>query len=281
MKTWHRARSALRSAQAASLSEPKYLAPVLPLLEDALALFENPPTRSSVDEAIYLVTKVQDFVAKWRPRKERTPGVFYVQPQWARSVDDQAGDALLLLKEVSDSELQVEGLPLQAPNQLTGQFTSTMRVFISHSSRDAVIAENLVDFLRSSFRLSANDIRCTSVDGYKLPAGANIDAQLRAEVFESDVFVALLSPASLTSAYVLFELGARWGTNRYIAPIAVGGANPGEFRSPLSAMHCINGTHEPDVLQLLEDLAKHLKLSTERASSYSKALKTFLASAQQ
>jgi len=37
--------------------------------------------------------------------------------------------------------------------------------------------------LRAALPLSAKDIRCTSVDGYKLAAGTNSDEQLRQEVF--------------------------------------------------------------------------------------------------
>ena len=48
-------------------------------------------------------------------------------------------------------------------------------VFISHSSQDKVLAERVVDLLRSALNLRADTIRCTSVDGYRLAVGADSD----------------------------------------------------------------------------------------------------------
>ena len=72
-------------------------------------------------------------------------------------------------------------------------------MFVSHSSVDKNTAEAFVDLLRVALRLSAKDIRCTSVEGHKLPAGTNSDDQLRQEIFEAQAFIALLSPASIQS----------------------------------------------------------------------------------
>lgn len=88
-----------------------------------------------------------------------------------------------------------------------------IKIFISHSAHDASIAASLAELFRTAMRLSKSDIRCTSVDGYRLPAGANTDEQLRREVLEAPVLVGLMSHRSFESAYVLFELGARWGKN--------------------------------------------------------------------
>lgn len=87
------------------------------------------------------------------------------------------------------------------------------RVFISHSSADQDLAEALIRLLRSALPLQPDIIRCTSVGGYKLPTGTEVDAQLRKEVVEAELFIALITKDSLDSTYVLFELGARWGVN--------------------------------------------------------------------
>ena len=93
-----------------------------------------------------------------------------------------------------------------------------MTIFISHSSQDARLAERLVKLLRLAFSLSDAEIRCTSVDGYRLAAGADTNDQLRREVRESRLFLALITPSSVRSSYVLFELGARWGIDRLCFP---------------------------------------------------------------
>jgi hypothetical protein len=82
-------------------------------------------------------------------------------------------------------------------------------VFISHSSRDKELAEALVELLRLALNLKGNEVLCTSVEGSRLAGGADTDETIREEILEVPVFIGLLSDASVESAYVLFELGAR------------------------------------------------------------------------
>ncbi len=97
-----------------------------------------------------------------------------------------------------------------------------LAVFISHSSIDAALAEALIDLLKSALGIRAEQIRCSSVDGYRLPVGVNTEGKLREEVNAATVVVGLITPNSLKSPYVMFELGARWGANRFLAPLPAG-----------------------------------------------------------
>ena len=99
-------------------------------------------------------------------------------------------------------------------------------VFISHSSADGETAAALVRLLRSALNLTPPDIRCTSVEGYRLPAGAPTDLQLREEIIAAAAMIGLISPGGMSSAYVPFELGARWGAKRYL-----GKDGPGKTKS--------------------------------------------------
>lgn len=63
-----------------------------------------------------------------------------------------------------------------------------IKIFISHRSRDVALANALIHLLRFALRLSAEDIRCTSVPGYNLPGGAQTEQQLRQELLDAPVY---------------------------------------------------------------------------------------------
>ena len=172
--------------------------------------------------------------------------------------------------ENTNQEGDLEGV---SSNVASG--VKNMKVFVSHSSKDAKCAEAFVDLVRAATGLGSKEIRCTSVDGYRLPAGAESDSTLRQEVFDSVVFVGLLSPAGLASNYVIFELGARWGSRRYLAPVLIAGIGAGQLRPPLSAMHAANGGSEADMHDLMKAIAGELGVDLEAPASYLKQLKIF------
>lgn len=153
-----------------------------------------------------------------------------------------------------------------------------MKVFISHSSADHLLADLFVRLIRSALiGLRAKDIRCTSVDGHRLPAGTPFEEQLRQEVFEAESLVALLTPASLRSTFVLFELGARWSAKRPLLTVRVGGLAPESLKGPLATLHTADGSSELEVADLLSYLSKILGTELEEYSAYAPALKEFVA----
>jgi hypothetical protein len=264
---WGRLRTTVRSAAAAIDSEPKHLGSLKPFTEEAVKLLSGKPSSEALEEVEYLLQRIEAFVAKWRPSPKPSPGYFYIQPQWAASTDREAQEALRLAKEIRAAGFDVsDDIPVEG----------AMKIFVSHSSADKRIAEAFVDLLRVALPLSAKEIRCTSVDGYKLEAGTNSDEQLRQEVFEAQAFLALLSPASIQSIYVMFELGARWGANRYLAPVMVAGLTPSALKAPLSAIHAVTGTSEGDLHQLIDTLSERLDVVAEKPAAYAKALNAFV-----
>jgi len=140
-------------------------------------------------------------------------------------------------------------------------------VLISHSGKDVDLASELTELLRAGIGLRAEQIRCSSVDGYRLPAGVNTEAQLRIEVNAAKVLIGLITPHSLSSAYVLFELGARWGAGLFMIPL-LSGVKPAEMRGPLSVLNALSCSSEAQLHQLLEDVAKPLRLSVQSPASY-------------
>lgn len=107
-----------------------------------------------------------------------------------------------------------------------------IRVFISHSSRDKALVERLIDLLVSALHLRSESIRATSVDGHRMKGGANPERALRREVEEAEVLVGVLTPDSLGSLYVAFELGGRWVTGRPLVLLLAPGADTGLLEGP-------------------------------------------------
>ena len=87
-----------------------------------------------------------------------------------------------------------------------------LRVFISHSSVDQVFARKMRNLLFHR----ANAQVFTADD---LSAGEKWETKLRNELSSADVVVALLSPNSVESSWVLHEIGAAWALQKPIIPV--------------------------------------------------------------
>jgi TIR domain len=141
-------------------------------------------------------------------------------------------------------------------------------VFISHSSKDENLALALIELLRNSLGISQQEIRCSSVDGYRLEVGVNTESQLRQEVNAAKTLIALVTPNSLTSAFVMFELGARWGANLHLAPL-LAGVPPSEVKQPLSLLNSLSASNNAQLHQFVENISKRLgRPIKSSASSY-------------
>lgn len=148
-------------------------------------------------------------------------------------------------------------------------------VFISHSSQDSDIAETLIELLESALDISSDSIRCTSVDGYRLPGGVTTDESLRREVHNSKVLIGLITPNSMESPYVLFELGARWGSDRSMFPVLAKGAEHEILGGPLEGLNVLDGNRGVELHQLVEDVADELDTEVGRPSQYNKYISEF------
>jgi len=150
-------------------------------------------------------------------------------------------------------------------------------IFISHSSEDKDAAEALIDLLESALSFPHTDrIRCTSVDGYRLPTGSDTGETIRQEVSNSKVLIALITPNSMTSVYVLFELGARWHSRKPLYPLTSKGAGVASLDGPLGEINAMDGNEEGQVQRFLEDVSSKLDLRLNRRSKYGKYIDRFV-----
>lgn len=179
-----------------------------------------------------------------------------------------AGRATLKPKAYQQFNLHKDPLGFfQSPEQIQKR-ESSLDIFISHSSKDKPVAEALINLLRDALSIPANRIRCTSVDGYRLPAGASTDEQLRQEIYATKVFIGLITPTSFQSTYVLFELGARWGARLPLVPVLASGADASTLRAPLTSLNALSCDEPAQVHQLLDNVASLLGVRLGSAASY-------------
>lgn len=164
------------------------------------------------------------------------------------------------------SEAETRGTLHDMVTQAPGTHRGLL-IFISHSSKDADLALALIDLLKAGLAIAADQIRCSSVDGYRLPVGVNTEDKLRDEVNAAKVVIGLITPNSLSSYYVMFELGARWGADRFLAPL-LAGVKTSELSGPLSLLNALSASNDAQLHQLLADIARQLGLLVQPAASY-------------
>ena len=83
---------------------------------------------------------------------------------------------------------------------------------MSYASEDRSSAEEVIKHLTTVPNLQIfND--------NSISAGEDWESIIRRELDKSDYFLVLLSPASIRSKWVQFELGAAWGLDKFIIPV--------------------------------------------------------------
>jgi glucan-binding YG repeat protein len=94
------------------------------------------------------------------------------------------------------------------------------RIFISHSHSDKIIAYKLVNFLLAALKLDEEEILCTSNPDQGLSfTSSSITDQLKNELKTSEALIVLITADSLHSAWIPFEAGSFWTTDKPIIPI--------------------------------------------------------------
>lgn len=130
------------------------------------------------------------------------------------------------------------------------------RIFISHSAADEALASALVDCILATMVVDDSELRCTSVPGHKLPVGSDFTATLLEDIGDSSVVVGLITRNALSSSWVLFELGATWGSKKNLKPLVTDEVDLKTLPGPVSGRHVAKLSNKGDLNQFLEELAE-------------------------
>jgi hypothetical protein len=151
----------------------------------------------------------------------------------------------------------------------TGESNLTeMDIFVSHSKHDHDLAKALIELLVVALNIPRTKIRCTSVVGHQLRGGTSIETKLREEINNSNVFLGLITPSSLSSAYVMFEMGARWGIKKSWYLLKARGAEVTDLKGPLPAYHLPDAAVRTDVAQMIEEIGKELGVVPQNFAAF-------------
>jgi hypothetical protein len=156
-----------------------------------------------------------------------------------------------------DSLIGLSGVEAGANSMSTEtEMPSTLRIFISHASGDAALAKNLIDLIEAGLEVPTGSIRCTSVPGYKLEGGDDAPDVLRENLKSCSVVLGMLTKASISSSYVLMELGVAWAFKKRAIPLIGPGVAFSDLPGPFKDIHALKMDHDADMSSLLNTLAR-------------------------
>jgi hypothetical protein len=135
-----------------------------------------------------------------------------------------------------------------------------IRIFISHASKDRDLVKLFVRALTASFVIPDNQIRCTSLPGYRLRSGTHATTALRDELAEAEIIIGILTNESLESGWVMFELGAGWGANKWVVPV-IAGVDYDLLPGPLKESSATDAATRAEIEQLFYEIGKTLNLT--------------------
>jgi hypothetical protein len=120
--------------------------------------------------------------------------------------------------------------------------------------------------------LEDESVRCTTVPGHKLPVGSDFAKTLVNDIGDSALVIGLLTPAALSSGWVLFELGATWGAQKNLKPLVADSVDLKALPGPLVNQHAAKLSSKSDIAQFIEEAALLIGAKKRTAAKADRAI---------
>lgn len=134
-------------------------------------------------------------------------------------------------------------------------------LFISHSEQDQDLVLDFIELLHEIFTMEEINIICTSIPKYSIRPGVDINQYLKNCIQECDMVLGFITPNSMQSAYVLFELGGAWVAEKAVIPILCHTTGLELVRQPLKSIQAVKGYDYNSFSEfVLNDLASSFNL---------------------
>ena len=89
------------------------------------------------------------------------------------------------------------------------------------------------------------------------------------------MLIGIISPSSMRSAWVLFELGARWGAGKTLAPVLAPGSPSDLLQGPLAELNALSCSNPAQLHELVRDIGRHLGIAPNSPDSYQDQMDAF------
>lgn len=153
------------------------------------------------------------------------------------------------------------------------------KLFVSHCSADHRLVEKLTTLLEKTLDVPSltnheKAIRCSSIDEYKFAFGTSPKDKIPEEIKES-YFICLLTPRSLQSTWVMFELGAAWGLDRTVVPLLFD-LDFDNLPAALKNILAVKINMKNDIYGLIDQIARELNWNKKGSERINHAVEDFM-----
>lgn len=149
-------------------------------------------------------------------------------------------------------------------------------VFVSHATADRDLVEQFVEIILKNCGLAEADIFVSSIPGMDIPGGSDLLATVRAEVSDTTLVIAVITPTYPTRPVCIAELGAAWGVAGKLLPVLVPGINRDRLEGVLNGLKTDYLNEE----KTLDEIAERIETETGRGpanrSSWTRAKQRWL-----
>lgn len=134
----------------------------------------------------------------------------------------------------------------------------SIRIFISHSSADKSVIEELQKMLQLACNLNQEDFFCTSISGLGCTGGEFFNEEIRNSLQEASVVIAYLSKNYRVSEFCCAELGATWISreSKCFFPLMDPDLDYEYFGGVLKGTHICKINDKDDLLGLVDVIVK-------------------------
>lgn len=149
-------------------------------------------------------------------------------------------------------------------------------IFISHSTRNKELVEQVDELLQLGMGLGRERIFCTSFKE-TLPTGKDFISIIKKNMKECKMVIALITPEYLQSKFCMMELGAAWVQASYFCPVLAGGVDYEDLAdTPLKSLQMRKIEQEDDWFAIYEEMIERQIILKSNLSKFNAKLKAFL-----